>query len=254
LLLFGFAGIARADGVRVVTDVSYLGSGSSLKLDLYLPARDPKVPLHPALVWIHGNKQNKATGRARDFCGILAAAGYVCASVDYGPQGDRLGNILDCKNAVRFLRAHAAAYQVDPARVAVVGGSAGGYLALMVGLTRGKAKFEPAQPYPGVSSAVGAVIDFYGVVLNQPDSPLDQIDAGSPPILILHGTGDNTVSYTQSVRLDAVLTAKGVPHRLILLQDLPHGFNLAPSATNPLPMDLRPVVLDFLNQSLRPAP
>jgi acetyl esterase/lipase len=254
LLLFGFAGIARAEGVRVVADVSYLGPGSNLKLDLYLPAPDPNHSLHPALVWIHGNNQNKATGRARDFCGILAAAGYVCASADYGPQWDRLGNILDCKNAVRFLRAHAADYQIDPARLAVVGGSMGGYLALMVGLTEGKAKFEPAQPYPGVSSAVRAVIDFYGVVLNQADSPLDQIHAGSPPILILHGTGDKTVSSTQSVLLDSALTAKGVPHRLILLKDLPHGFNLAPSATNPLPMDLRPVVLEFLNQSHSPAP
>jgi acetyl esterase/lipase len=79
--------------------------------------------------------------------GSYAAAGYVCASIDYGPPEDRLGNIRDSKNAVRFLRANAATYQIDPARLAVVGGSMGGYLALMAGLTDGKEEFEPAQPY-----------------------------------------------------------------------------------------------------------
>ena len=174
----------------------------------------------------------------------------MCASIDYGQQGAWLGNILDCKNAVRFLRANAATYHLDPARIAVVGLSAGGYLALMTGLTEGQERFEPNKPYPGVSSAVGAIVDFFGVVQGPPDSPLSQIRAGSPPILIIHGTADEKVSYDQSVWLDKALTAKGVKHRLILLEDMPHGFNLSPGPGNPIPMDLRPIVVAFLRESL----
>ena len=88
-------------------------------------------------------------------------------SIDY-----RLGdgawptNLVDCKNAVRFLRAHAAQYHLDPNRIAVAGGSAGGHLALMVALTGDQDHLEPsgsATPYPGVSSAVRCVINMYGV-------------------------------------------------------------------------------------------
>ena len=241
------AGISRADAGRFVPDVSYLGPGGP-KLDLYVPAFDVNGPLLPALVWIHGNNQTKDTARAQDFCGTLAAEGFVCASIDYGP-GDWLASLLECKNAIRFLRVNAATYHLDPARIAVVGMSMGGYYALMAGLTAG-GDFEPAKPYPGVSNAVGAIVDFCGVVQRAPYSPPDFIRTGSPPILIVHGTADEKVSHEQSVRLDKALTAKGAKHQLILLEGVSHGFDLSPGPGNPLPMDLRPVVVAFLRESL----
>ena len=164
-----FLALARAGDAagapRMVADVSYLAPDRAEKLDLYLPAAPTKGTLSRAVVWIHGGGWTggvKTENRAKEICATLAAAGYVAVSVDY-----RLGagawphNLHDCKNAVRFLRAHAAKYQLDPERIAVAGGSAGGHLALMVGFTGDQPEFEPtgvATPYPGVSSKVRAVI------------------------------------------------------------------------------------------------
>ena len=145
--------------------------------------------------------------------------------------------ILDCKNAVRFLRVHAQEYHIDPSRIAIGGGSGGGYLASMVGFTAGEAGFEPPEPYPGVSSAVSAVIDFYGgydamkfpLVQKQlaaltPDlagvrpaleqinlfQPVTHLTPAVPPVLIVHGRDDSLIDFHQAIEMDHNLTAKGV--------------------------------------------
>ena len=270
---------------RIEHDVPYLAP--------YLPARPETGEFSPAMVWIHGGGWTggeKGENRAKEICGTFAAAGYVAVSIDY-----QLGNgswptcLLDCKNAVRFLRARAAEYHIDPARIAVAGGSAGGHLALMVGFTAGKEAWEPSAPYPGVSSAVGAVVDLYGpadlltrqatdqkgtptgmrklmgsslavfgATSNDADvlrlaSPVTHAAQGMPPVLILHGKADPTVDYEQSVELDRVLTERGVPHELVLLDGIGHTFALETWNKRPLPRDLRPVVLGFLARHLRPA-
>jgi len=147
-LLAAASGRTFAGEVQRLRDVSYLEPGRTEKLDLYLPERVPDDPPSPAVVWIHGGNWiggEKGEGRAQSICGTLAGAGYVCASVDYriGP-GAWPTNLFDCKNAVRFLRARAADYHVDPDRIAVMGGSAGGHLALMVGLTSGNVVMLPS--------------------------------------------------------------------------------------------------------------
>jgi acetyl esterase/lipase len=160
---------AAESGPRVLKDLTFLAPNRAEKLDVYLPATLTAGTLAPAVVWIHGGGWTGGTKnetRAGEICATLAAAGYVAVSIDY-----RLGdgawptNLHDCKNAVRFLRAHAAEYHIDPKRIAVAGGSAGGHLALMTGLTADQAEFEPtanATPYPGVSSQVRCIIDLYG--------------------------------------------------------------------------------------------
>ena len=281
----------EAGEVRTVRDVSYLEAGRSEKLDLYLPERDPGDPPSPAVVWIHGGgwmEGTKGEDRAKSVCGTLAAAGYVCASIDYrlGP-GSWPVNLFDCKNAVRFLRVHAADYHVDPDRVAVMGGSAGGHLALMAGLTADEPGLEPSAPYPGISDMVGAVGDFYGpsdlptlqaadaqgkalgkrasnadptAMLGESDktsrplwrsaSPVDHVSSDSPPVLIVHGTEDPLVNFSQSSDLDRVLTQKGVAHEFVALERVGHSFDLTSWQGKPLARDLRPVVLGFLRQYL----
>ena len=137
-LAFRGAGSGRG---AVRRDVSFLEPGRAEKLDLYLPSRPADAKASPAVVWIHGGGftgGKKGEARAHNVCETLAAAGYVCVSIDYRlGEGAWPTNLFDCKNAVRFLRAHAAEYGVDPARIAVFGGSAGAYLAQMVGLTTG---------------------------------------------------------------------------------------------------------------------
>ena len=294
LLLAGGPAAARDTGeVRVRSDVPYLAAGRVEKLDLYLPVRGPGPA--PAVVMIHGGGwvgEDKAQPREQAICRALARAGYVCASVNY-----RLGNgawptnLDDCKNAVRFLRVRAAEYGIDPARLAVLGCSTGGHLALMVGFTAGDAELEPAGPYPGVSSAVAAVVEMYGITdlltrqetapdgrptgrpkdVNAPRvlgatreadpalwrlaSPVNHITPASPPVLILHGLADATVDHGQAEELDRALAAQGVPHELILLPGVGHQFDFTATAHGqPLPRDLTPVVLAFLSRTLGPRP
>jgi acetyl esterase/lipase len=239
--------------VRFVPDVPYLAAGRSEKLDLYLPA--PSAEPAPAVVWIHGRRGDKGEKRGRSICETLAAAGYVCVSINHGPDQALQSNLLDCKNAVRFLRQHAADYHLDPSRIAIMGGSMGGYYALLVGFTAGRSELEPTEPYPRVSSSVRAVVDFYGL-MGPPGLDVPKyITPQGPPVLILHGDDDTTVPVSQSVTLAEALAAKGVVHKFIRLPGVGHTFRLnATWDDKPLPLDLGPVLLSFLQQHLGSPP
>lgn len=249
-----FASLTAVAGeVRVLADVPYLAATRTEKLDIYLPAREAGAPLAPAAVWIHGLKGDKGERRGREICTTLAAAGYVAVSINHGSDRDFATNPLDCKNAVRFLRAHAGDYGIDPDRIAIMGGSMGGYYALLVGFTAGRLDLEPTEPYPGVSSAVRAVVDFYGPMGPPMRSIPEFVTADGPPVLVLHGAADNKVPPSESERLVAALQAKGVPHDYILLPGIGHTFRLTATWDNqPLPQDLTPVLLDFLAKHLAP--
>jgi acetyl esterase/lipase len=280
---------AAGPAVRVLADVAFLAPGRAEKLDVYLPAPPPAGKLSPAVVWIHGGGWTGGTkneARAKNICTTLVNAGYVALNIDY-----RLGdgawptNLHDCKNAVRFLRTRAAVWRVDPDRIAVAGGSAGGHLALMVGYTAGVAELEPAAPYPGVSSAVRAVIDMYGIsdlrtrrevaaggavterirapgpvgVFGPADSaaiyrlasPVTHIGKTTPPTLILHGDKDATVDLLQSQDLAAALAKAGVPHELVVVPGAGHTFDWEVWNKKPMTRDLRPVALAFLAKHLK---
>ena len=279
------AAAALPPSPRVLRDVPYLGPGRREKLDLYLPAGGGA--LRPALVWIHGGglvSGNKRTKANRNVAMDLARAGEVVASIDY-----RLGrgawpqDILDAKNAIRFLRSRAARYGVDPDRIAVGGGSSGGYLALMAALSPDSGRFDPGDHYPGVSNRVRAVLDFYGpadfttrrkagpggLPTDQPRpkmvdvprvfgvtdgrdpvfrvaSAVRYVRRGAPPVLICQGRNDPQVDYLQAIELANLLKADGVPHQLVLLDGIGHAFDLETWRNRRLPEDLRPVVANFL--------
>jgi acetyl esterase/lipase len=277
-------------GVEIRRDVSYLPPERSEKLDLYLPADRETTVRSPAVVIIHGGGWvggDKSAAREFNIGTTLAGAGYVCASVNYVLDESKRwpGNLLDCKNAVRFLRTHADRYRIDPARIGVIGGSAGGHLALMVAYTSDVPELEPSAPYPGVSSGVRAVVNMYGItnlltrrkteadgtpvgpparssalVKGASDenpgawrlaSPVYHVSAAVPPTLILHGTADTTVDRDQAVELADALRKHGVEHRLILIDGIGHTFDLQTWRRKPLPMDLRPVVIGFFDKHLR---
>ena len=204
-----------AAGAQVVPDTAYLEPGRAERLDLYLPERAPEDPPSPAIVWIPATGGGKGDAQARNLCGCLAAAGYVCASVDYRRGPDAWpASLLDCKNAVRFLRAHAAQYHVDADRIAAMGGSAGGRLALSVGLTAGDAAPEPPAPYPGIPDSVWAV----GVFCGPDGSPVERspslasrVRPDSPPVLIVLGNAG-----PEAGELEQALSRNGVPHEVVL--------------------------------------
>ncbi len=278
--------------MRVITNVTYLAPDRAEKLDVYLPEGRAAGMLSPGYVWIHGGGWTggeKGEVRGKEVCTTLAHAGYVAVSVDYRlGDGSWPQSLLDCKNAVRFLRAHAKEYGVDPDRIAVGGGSAGGHLALMVGFTAGKKEFEPDETYAGVSDAVGAIINCYGpadlpmdpaakvtgaptgmrklmgeslavfgaktldAVVLRAASPTTYAVTGMPPVLTFHGRADTTVDYDQSVTLNRVLQERGVEHEFVSLDGVGHSFDFEKSGQQALPRDLRPVALAFLEKHLDP--
>lgn len=278
-------------GVTIKQNVEYLESGRRERLDLYLPADRSDGRHFPGVVIIHGggwSGGDKAAGREFNIGTSLAKAGYVCASVNYmmDPGKRWPTNLKDCKNAVRFLRTNAARYAVDSEHIGVIGGSAGGHLALMVAYTAGVPEFSPEQPYPGVSDKVDAVVDFYGItdlltwqqsreadgqVTSRPvkhsplleesaeedleawrrASPVSYISAKCPPTLIAHGTKDTTVDSGQATELAAKLKKAGVEHQLILLPGIGHTFDLEKWNRKPLPVDMRREVIGFFDKHLK---
>ena len=236
-----------------LSDVPFLGAGRKEKLDLYFPSGDFRSN-RPAVVFIHGGGftgGDKAEYRSASVSADLCRAGYVVVSCNYvlGPkskEGVWPRNIADCREAVRWVRGHAKELGVNPDRIAVAGGSAGGYLALMVGLSDDKTG-PGGDPGATVSAKVAAVIDLYGVVNfskhGKGDVPgasaaeqaayllENQCDRADPPVLILHGTADTTVDIQQSKDMAAALAKAKVAHELIVVDGAPHTFDLRPKGT-----------------------
>jgi len=253
----GLPAQARQTKIRIAADVQYQFDEPLERADVYFPDRSGNAGPTPAVIWMHGSDHDKADSRERNVCTELAGAGYVAISINYGdwPETDAdeqkspriLQNVVNARNAVRFFRAHAAEYGIDPRRIGLFGGSAGAWLALVVGLGNGDAAFDSAPPYPGVSSAVSAIGDFYG---DTDPWIKSKISGKSPPVLIVQGKADPAVDFHESIELGQLLEGAGVPHELVLLEGVGHAFDLTSWRNKPLPQDLRPVVFAFLKGHL----
>jgi acetyl esterase/lipase len=261
--------------VRVERNVAYLPEGRKERADLYFPKDMESGKKYPAVLIIHGGG---FTGGQRDAArelnigGNLARNGYIAMSIDYllssGGKVTWPQNLHDCKTAVRWLRANAGRLQVDADHIGVIGGSAGGHLAAMVGLTIPADGLEPQEPYGDLSSRVSCAVDLYGPAefgswhdvsmlgkkfseapgLYKQASPVTYARKDSAPMLILHGTSDTTVSVDQSRQMAAACKAAGMEHELVIVQGAPHSFHLQPKER-----DLRPLVLGFFDKHLKPA-
>jgi len=236
--------------IQRFSDFSFLGVGRSEKCDVYIPSGEWKNN-RPAVLFIHGGGfkiGDKAEFRTASVCADLARAGYVAVSCNYilstkEKPGAWPQNIADCREAVRWMRKNARDLGINPQRIAVAGGSAGGYLALMVGLTDEKPELG-GDPKATISSKVSAVIDMYGVTscgshgketIIDPSadadkifSPISYVSSKSVPMMILHGTADKTVDIKESKNLEQVLIKNKVDYNFVEVEEGVHSFDFHP--------------------------
>lgn len=268
--------IAIPPGVKEEQNIVYgTGGGTPLELDLYSP-ENLSAPV-PGMIFIHGGGWR--SGKRQDYkfyTTRFAKHGYVVATVTYRLKeaGYFPNCVEDVKCAVRWMRANAAKLNVDPNRIAVIGGSAGGHLSMMVGYCSDVAEFEGSGGNEGVSSAVQAVIDIYGPAdFTMPEnrnhplltnflqgtfeeipekfikaSPITYLDPSDPPTLIIHGTIDSLVPVEQSDRLAEKFQAMGKEYWYDRLDGWPHAMDVA----NPVNQRVEKVTLAFLEEIFGP--
>jgi acetyl esterase/lipase len=210
----------------------------------------------PAIVCIHGG--GFRAGKRESYDGLivrLAEQGFVAITITYrlAPKYQFPAAVHDTKAAVRWVRANAAKYKIDPSRIGTTGGSAGGHLAQFLGVTAGVKEFEGDGGNPAESSAVACVVNVYGPSdftksygksvdaaevlplflggnlekarkLHLKASPLYWVTPVAAPTLCIHGTLDKYVAHEQAVWLVDKMNAAGAEAELLTLEGAGHGF------------------------------
>jgi acetyl esterase/lipase len=223
--------------VDVTTDLTYgsapdlQGTPVALKLDLYQPSGDT-ASRRPAIVWVHGGGFAVGSKRSgRNFATSFARRGYVVVSIDYrllvppgcGGQLDprpeceaaALAAQHDAQAAVRWLRANAATYRIDPTRVVMAGSSAGAITSL---LTAWRSEDPGDSGNPGLSSEIAAAVSVSG------GTPTNEfIGKGDAPAIFFHGTQDRTVAYSWAVSNVQAMREAGIRVELVPFAGAGHG-------------------------------
>jgi alpha-L-fucosidase 2 len=235
--------------------------GLSLQLDVALP---PGPGPFPAVIMIHGGGWESGSRAEFHYPGLsfYVRPGVACVPIDYrlSDQAPYPAAVDDCLAAVRWVRAHAAQYKLDPDRLAVLGGSAGGYLALMVATEPTTAtdrdshgrqlsclvtaaaslagptdllaitQFRPGAPHQRGPNALRRMLGkFLGGSPEQlPDlyaqaSPINRVTAAAPPTMLVYGLLDQLVPPEQALSMQAELQAAGVPVAMLPRPDQGHG-------------------------------
>src|ERR1700722_1881726 len=148
----------------LISDVEYCTDGGQpLLLDLFIPKNRIRTPT-PAILWIHGGGWERGDKNGNSGALLLADAGFVTASLFYRLSRDSPfpADIEDCKCAIRFLRANASKYGLDPDRIGVAGASAGGHLAELIATAPSSAGLEGTGGWGNISSEVQAASAYYG--------------------------------------------------------------------------------------------
>lgn len=271
-------------GVVIKRDLTFLAPDREEKLDLYQAESHSNEKRIPAVVIIHGGGWRSGDKyREREYVSgtTLAKAGYLAVSINYELKAGKRwpNNLQDCKNAVRWLRKNADELGVDPDRIGVMGGSAGGHLALMVAYTPNHPKLSSNDLYPGISDHVSACVNMYGIsdlrtrkVTKKDGTPTDELKGSNlfkedreeapikwrnaspvsyinedcPPTLTFHGTADTTVDRDQSKDLHEALKKAGVESTLKMVEGANHAWALKSKD-----FDLTPEMVTFFNRHLK---
>lgn len=240
---------------EVQKDIVYRDvEGTQVKADFYPaqlrnPAGDPFVIVIHGGAWIGGQRQDMAV-----VCENLAKLGISSATVSYrlAPQHKYPAQLDDVQGAVRYFRANAKKYGINPTKIGALGASAGGHLGLLLGFT--DTRDSLAKDNPKESSRVQCVVNFFGPVDLTQDfnkaiasyismqvtgkpydpageatksfSPINFIDKKSCPVFTIQGETDQTVPPKQANRLDDALKAAGIEHHLRMIPKMGHTIDL----------------------------
>ena len=200
----------------------------TLFLDVYSPKGRRKDAL-PCVIWIHGGG---LTALTKDYdlirwcAAYTARAGFVSMSIDYRlrPEAELPAAIIDAKTAVRFVRAHAKKFGIDPSRIAVAGESAGGYLATFVAFAPGAQEFRAANEAETGDDVKCAVIWYTPAWKELPYRPMEYISKDDPPALFVHGDSDSLVDPADSKAFVERYREVGADAELVIIADAEHGF------------------------------
>ena len=269
--------------VTVISNLRYRDGSKDCTLDLALPkaradrARPAVVVIHGG-GWIEGDKSSFVSPRTPGNILDFAAAGFVAAAVNYrlSREAPFPAGLYDCQAAVRWLRTHARDYHVDPNRIGAYGNSAGGHLALLLGLLDRSDDLEERDgPFPAESSRSQAVASDSGPLdllvehkngtlirvierfMGGPPvgkrrteynraSPINHLDGKTPPLLLIYGEADNQIDVRTADRFVSDLSHSGHKEisyfRLAGVGHCPHSLIRVPY--------LRPVVIEFFQRTL----
>lgn len=255
-----------ADTVDIRLNQPYAGNDNpKQQLDIFLPKKPKDGKPVPVIVMIHGGgwSGGDRLGYAGACTNLAAGGKYAAISVGYRLSGEMIwpAQIHDCKAAIRWIRAHAKELNIDADKIGATGGSAGGHLVTLLGLTAGNKELEgEVGENSGVSSAVTCVINFCGPTdmaapLMQGDagktddpavkglvggplkekadvvkatSPLTYVSNKAVPIMTVHGTADARVNYNNAEKLEAALKQAGTVHYLVPMTGVGHGIPIVP--------------------------
>ena len=271
---------------EVRANLAYAGTANPRQtLDLYLPRERPAGARWPVIVYFHGGGWvggSKAAGKAT-LRPWVTEGGYAGAAVNYRLAGEAQwpAQLHDAKAALRWLRANADRLGLDAGRIAVVGTSAGGTLATLLGTSGGDPALEgTVGEHLGVDTRVTCVLNRFGrlnfladpaarsapaqaealagrlrqlfggpleerTAVARAASPLTHLSADDPPILTVHGTADAVVPIAQAEEFEAAARQVGARHELVRVEGAGHGFDRP---------DERRLSREFLDQHLRGGP
>ncbi|RIL01954.1 hypothetical protein DCC78_08920 [bacterium] len=266
---------------KVDRDVTYCtAGGTALKMDIYYPQGASGET--PAVLYVHGGGWtggSKSGGSGSETIPSLVAEGFLVAAVDYrlAPKDKWPAQIEDVKCAVRYLRANAEKYSIDADSIGAYGGSAGGHLVSMLGVTDGDEGFEGTGGWAGVSSRVQAVVSMFGAgdmtvefngasqailtgvfgVESRPSevlakaSPVTWASSDDPPFLLLHGEKDKLVPLSQSQVLHDALMKAGTEPELVVVKNAGHGFAPTGGAISPTRTEISAMIAAFFAEHLK---
>lgn len=214
-----------------------------LHLDLFEPAGHKASDRRACFVFIHGGGWTGGnTRRMYSYCDHFAKLGLVCASVEYrlinkSASTTPFDCVKDGRSAIRYLKEHAGQLGIDPTKIVVAGGSAGGHVAAATALFD---DVNEATDDVNVSSTPAALVLFYPVIDTGPQgygnakcganwkqiSPVDHVRAGLPPTLVFHGTGDTVTPFAGAKSFDERMKAVGNRCELVVNDGGVHGYFL----------------------------